>query len=123
MPRQDNLDFLTAFAVGAVLGVGTALLLQPSPTPKERVVKQWKPYRKQMKKSYGEAREVFADAGGATGEMSSELVSAGKELLGEFRSEVAKVLRDARGEMEEIVEDQSKDLSKKLRKARRKFGV
>ncbi len=35
MPRQDTVDFLTAIAVGTVLGIGATLLLQPEP-PRSR---------------------------------------------------------------------------------------
>src|SRR5690606_5021178 len=96
MARQDTIDFLTAFAVGAVLGIGATLLLTPEPTPRERVVRQLKPYRKQMRKSYSRARDAVREGSSATGELTSELVSAGRELLGEFRHEVADILEDAR---------------------------
>ena len=33
MARQDTVDFLTAFAVGSVLGIGATLLLTPDRTP------------------------------------------------------------------------------------------
>ena len=42
MPRQDTVDFLTAFAVGTVLGIGATLLLQPEETRREKVVRKLK---------------------------------------------------------------------------------
>jgi gas vesicle protein len=123
MPRQDSVDFLSAFAVGAVLGIGATLLLQPKRTPKERIAKQWKPYRKQMGKSYKHARTAMRGGADATSEMTAALVDAGQELLGEFRDEAAKILAETRTELQKLYEEQSKDLSKNVRRTRKRFGV
>jgi gas vesicle protein len=105
MAEQDTADFLTAFAVGTVLGIGATLLLQP------------------MKRSYGKARKAVRHGAGATSEMSSEVFSASGDLLSEFRDEVASILGDARADLQEMISDQAGDLSKSVRKARRKYGV
>lgn len=123
MARQDTIDFLTAFAVGTVLGIGATLLLTPEPTPRERVVRQLKPYRKQMRKSYSRARDAVREGSSATGELTSELVSAGRELLGEFRHEVADILEDARKELRHAVQEQGKELARGRKRAQRKLGV
>ena len=123
MARQDTLDFLTAFAVGTVLGIGATLLLTPERTPKQRLVRQLKPYRKQMRKSYVRARDAVREGSNATGDLTSDVVSAGRELLGEFRHEVTGILDDARKELRELVQDQVKDISKGARRTRRKMGM
>ena len=52
MARQDTSDFLTAFAVGTVLGIGATLLLRPEPrSPRERLMRELKPYRKKLRRS------------------------------------------------------------------------
>jgi len=123
MPREDTVDFIAAFVVGTVLGVGATLLLQPERTPKERVIRQLKPYRRQMRRSLEKTRQGLREGADATGELGGEVISAGRELIGEFRSEVAKILGEARGELREMVEDQLKDLSPATRRSRRRFGV
>lgn len=123
MPRQDTVDFLTAFAVGTVLGIGATLLLQPQRTPKQRVVKQLKPYKKQMRKSYGHAKDALRIGADATADLSGEVAAAGRELLSEFRSDVAKMLSDAQGDLQEMIEEQMKDLSKSIKKTRKRMGV
>lgn len=122
MPRQDTVDFVTAFAVGTVLGIGATLLLQPERTPKERVVRQFKPYRKKMRRSYGHAREAFREGADATGEFSGELVSAGREILGDFRSEVAKILGEAREDLQELVEEQAGQMGRARKRGRKRLG-
>ena len=123
MPRQDTVDFLTAFAVGTVLGIGATLLLQPERTPKQRVLRQMKPYKKQMRRSYSQVRGGLRNGRAATGEMTTEAITAGRELLGEFRTEVSDILRDAREELQDLVRAQAKDLSKGVRRTRRKLGM
>jgi gas vesicle protein len=123
MARQDTVDFMTAFAVGTVLGIGATLLLTPERTPKQRIVRQLKPYRKQMRKSYVRARDAVREGSHATGDLTSEVVSAGKELLGEFRHEVAGILDDARKDLQELVQDQVKDISRGAKRSRRKIGM
>lgn len=123
MPRQDTVDFLTAFAVGTVLGIGATLLLQPNRTPKDRVLRQLKPYRKQMKRSYAQVREGVRAGRGATSELTDEVVGAGRELLDEFRAEVTDILDNAREELRGVAGSQRKDLSRGLKRARRKMGM
>lgn len=122
MPRQDTVDFITAFAVGTVLGIGATLLLRPERSRRERLARQFKPYRKKMRRSYGQAKGAVREGADATGEMSAEVVSVGRELLGEFRSEAADILTDARADLQDMVEDQLKELSKGARRGRRKLG-
>jgi gas vesicle protein len=123
MPRQDTMDFLTAFAVGTVLGIGATLLLRPEPTPKERVLKQLKPYRKQLKKSYKHAHSAVREGADATADLTGEAVSAGSDLLGDFQEELAEILSDARDELRDMVDDQLKGARKKVKKGRKRFGV
>jgi gas vesicle protein len=122
-PRQDTLDFMTAFAVGTVLGIGATLLLRPERTPKERVVRQLKPYRKKMRRSYSQAREAVREGSDATSELTAEIVSAGRDLLGDFGDEVARILSDARSDLREQAQAQAKELRKGARRTRRKLRI
>ena len=123
MPRQDTVDFLTAFAVGTVLGIGATLLLQPERTPKQRVLRQVKPFKKQLRRSYSQVRGGVRTGRAATGEITTEAITAGRELLGEFRTEVSDILREAREELQDLIQAQAKDLTKGVRRTRRKFGM
>lgn len=123
MPRQDTVDFLTAFAVGTVLGIGATLLLQPQRSPQERLVRQLKPYRKQIRRSYDQVRTGVRGGAGATADLGGEVLHAGRELLSEFRSEVAEILGEAREELQEMIQDQAKDLGRGVKRARRKVRM
>jgi gas vesicle protein len=123
MARNDTTDFLAAFAVGTVLGVGATLLLRPEPSPRERIASQLKPYRKELKRGYREVRGGLGRQAEATGEFTGELIDAGKELLGEFRSEVAEILSEARGELADLARGRGRDAARVARKAGRKLGL
>jgi gas vesicle protein len=123
MPRQDTVDFLTAFAVGTVLGIGATLLLQPDRSPRQRVARQLKPYRKQMRKSYDHLSRGVRQGSDATSDLTAEVIGAGRELLGEFRGEVAEILEQARAELGDLVAEQARELRKGAKKARGRVRI
>jgi gas vesicle protein len=124
MPRQDTVDFLTAFAVGTVLGIGATLLLQPTQrTTSERIAKQLKPYRKKLRRSYRNLSRGVRQGSAASSDLTSDVIGAGRELLGEFRNEVADILDQARSELRDAVQDQVKDFTRSVKKTRRRVGV
>jgi gas vesicle protein len=123
MPRQDTVDFLTAFAVGTVLGIGATLLLQPDRSPSARIARQLKPYRKQLRKSYRDVKRGVRAGSGATSDMTSEVIGAGRELLTEFKAEVADILDQARSELGDIVSQQVRQARKGARQTRKRVGM
>jgi gas vesicle protein len=118
MARQDTTDFLTAFAVGAVLGIGATLLLRSRPeTAKERLLRELKPhYRKKIGGGRG-ARGVRRSRAAAV-DMADDAIDTGRELLSEFRDEVKRIVEDARDELVEALEDREPAAGRK--RARRK---
>jgi gas vesicle protein len=123
MDRDDSVEFLTAFAIGTAIGVGLIFLLRPKPSPRERVVRQLKPYGKRIRKGATQVRSGVREGADATSDFTSEVISAGQELLDEFRGEVSSILKNARGEIKDMVDDQVKDLSKAVKRSRRNLGV
>jgi gas vesicle protein len=110
MARQDTTEFLTAFAVGTVLGIGATLLLRPEPkSAKERLMRELKPYRRRMDRSTARIVRGVREGSRATREMSDDAIDAGRELLGEFRDEVRRILAEARDELAEAVAERAPD--------------
>lgn len=102
MARQDNNDFLAAFAIGAALGVGATLLLRPDrPNPRKQLQKRLKPQMRRLRKSAAKSAKAGRIAPGpAAGEgMEDDAIRTGRELLAEFRGEVQRILDEARGEL------------------------
>ena len=119
MARQDTTDFLTAFAVGAVLGIGATLLLRGGKpqTAKERLLRELKPYYRK-KIGGGRVARGMRRRRAAAGEMADDAIDTGRELLSEFRDEVKRIVEDARDELVEALEDREPGAGRK--RARRK---
>jgi len=100
MARQDN-DFLTAFAIGAALGVGATLLLRPEkPNPRKQLQKRLKPHVRKLRKSAARGGKVRVAPRPRPAEgMEDDAIRAGRELLAEFRGEVQRILDEAREEL------------------------
>jgi gas vesicle protein len=105
MARHDNNDFLAAFAIGAVLGVGATLLLRPEkPNPRKQLQKRLKPHVRKMGRGARGRRRVRSGAPPPREQergagMQAEAIQAGRELLAEFRGEVQRILEEARDEL------------------------
>lgn len=109
MARQNTTEFLAAFAVGTVLGIGATLLLKPEPqTAKERLMRELKPYRKKMRRSAGQVARGLQRGRAATGEVADDAIDAGRELMAEFRDEVRRIVAEARGELAGALEERRK---------------
>lgn len=123
MPDFDTSDYVTAAVVGTLLGVGAALILRRKPpTRRERLMKELKPYRKSLAKNAKRARRRVEHGAEATAEMGGELVGATRDILLQFRKEMAKVVEETREEIGSIVSDQLDDARKSLRKAAKRFN-
>lgn len=54
----DRKDFLAAFVIGAIVGVGATMLLAPEPRQKKRFVYQLDPTRKRLRRRARKLRKV-----------------------------------------------------------------
>lgn len=122
MAQQETNDFVTAFVIGAVVGVGATLLLKPDPpTRTERVMKGLEPYRKRMRKSTKRARKGLSHGAGAAADLSQELAGASRQVLGDFRSELSELLAEAREEISDAIADQVRTTRKGVRRSSKRW--
>jgi gas vesicle protein len=110
MARQDSNDFLAAFGIGAVLGIGAALLLRPEkPNPRKQLQKRLKPHVRKLGKSAARTRKAARVAAREAGTTTDDVIHAGRELLAEFRGEVTRILDEAREELRELAQEQARN--------------
>jgi gas vesicle protein len=100
MAKQETADFLTAFAIGTVLGVGATLLLRSGrEADTERLLAELRPLRKRAAKQVRRARAGAADGAHAAEQLGAQILETGRSVLGEFREEVADIVSSARDEI------------------------
>jgi gas vesicle protein len=117
MADREDFDFVTAFAIGAALGVGAALLLRPGrQTRVDRIIKELKPYRKQAGKQAHRLKKELSRSAGAAVDSGEELVSNARGLLHDFRSEVNDIVADARKELGKAMKAQVKTARRAARR-------
>jgi gas vesicle protein len=123
---DSSSEFVIAFAVGALLGVGAALLLAPDPpTRREKLAKQLRKRtsaaRKELGKRTGSARKELGKRASAAADVGDELVEAGRAVARDLREEVADLVAEARSEIAATVETQLESAQRALRKGAKRI--
>lgn len=122
MQKDETTEYLTTFIIGALIGVGAALIFAPKPpTRRERIMKELKPYRKKLGKQSDRAKKEMEKRASAAAAWGDEMVEATRELMGEIRSEVADMLADARSEISDSVTQQLETAQKSLKKSAKRI--
>lgn len=117
MDERDTIDLVTAFAVGALIGVGTMLLLRPEPEPRSvRAMRQIRRSGKELQKGAKRVGSDLADRAGSTAEMSLELVETGRKVASALRDEIADIVADARDDLGRALASEVKSARRELRK-------
>ncbi len=120
--ERDTTDFLTAFAVGAVLGIGAALMLRPEKSTGKRILKEIAPYRKRMGRDTQSARKSFLRGGRSLRNAGDEMGGAGAAIARELRGELADMVSNAREELADVVEQQMKHAQRAMKRGIRNVG-
>lgn len=117
MPQRDTIDFVAAFAVGALAGVAIGLLLKPEPAGRvERIRQNLRPYERRVRKGVRRARKGFGKGVDAAAELGSALGEAGRELLHDLRSEMREIVATARDDIARTFDEQIKKAQKSVRR-------
>jgi gas vesicle protein len=114
--ETDSVDLFTAFAIGAMIGVGATLLLRPDPpTQSERIMKRFSPLAKRARKAARQARHEYGRSVELSRRATRNVGNAGKEVLDDLRDQVEEILSSAREELTDSAR-------KQLRTARKALG-
>jgi gas vesicle protein len=104
---RDNTDFLAALAIGAIAGLGLALLFRRDPpSRRERLMKELKPYRKKLSKQARRTRDTIGKQASAAAKRGDAMVAGGRDALDSFRSEVSDIVSAARSDIAAAVQEQ-----------------
>lgn len=122
MNDRDRTDLWTALAVGAVVGIGAALLLRSGEeTQTERLIKGLRPVQKSAKRAVRSARTSIGRGARQVGERGEDLLHDAVEALSELRSDAAKIVAQAREELQDAARSSLKEARRSARRTRRRL--
>lgn len=119
MNDKDKTDLWTAFAVGAVVGVGAALLLRAAEEPPSRGLR---PAQQQARRAVRKASRQVEHGTRALGRRGEDLLDRGSAALAELRREAARIVDQTRRELEDVAQSSVKHARGTVRRARRRFA-
>ncbi|MGE5863510.1 MAG: hypothetical protein ACM32J_00285, partial [Rhizobacter sp.] len=92
MNDRDKADLWTAVAIGAVVGIGAALLLRADDEPRSaRLMKNLKPLQKRAGKAVRNARRTLAEQASHLGGAGEDLLHDGSRSLRDLRKDAARI--------------------------------
>ncbi len=116
MAKQDTKDFVAAFAIGAALGVGAALLLRGEDHDQaHRVLRRTTPLRREAARRVRLARKHLTKHMRDTGSAGEDLLETGREALGLFRGQVAEIIASARADIARAVRESMREARRAAR--------
>lgn len=123
MNDRDRTDLWTAVAIGAVVGIGAALLLRAEDEPRvTKMMKGLKPLQKKAGRAVRGARRELARHAADLGDTGEDLLKDGARSLRELRKDAAKIVAEAREELEDMAESGLKQARRTAKRTRRRFA-
>ena len=119
MRDRDNTEVWTAVAIGAVLGIGTALLVRArQEDDTHEIIKRLRPVTRQAQKAAGRAGREFGRRARQAGDSGEELLSTGREIMDELRRGAQDIVKTTRKELRKAARDSVKEARKAARALR-----
>jgi gas vesicle protein len=123
MKDRDNYDVWTAVAIGAVVGIGTALIMRArQEDDTHEIIRRLRPVQRRAQKAVKKVRREVGRHAEAAGDAGEELVSAGRDVLDELRKGAAEIVQDTRRELERAARDSVSSARKAARTAARRVA-
>jgi gas vesicle protein len=122
MNDRDKADLWTAVAIGAVVGIGAALLLRAEDEPRtRRLLRGLEPLQKRAGHAMRNARKGLSRHAAELGDAGEDLLHDGTRSLKALRKDAAKIVAEARRELEEMATSGMKQARRGAKRTRRRF--
>lgn len=119
MRDQDNTGMWTAVTIGAIVGVGAALLIRArQEDDTHELIKRLRPVTRQAKKAATSARKEFGRRARQAGDSGEDLLAASRDVMDELRKGARDIVESTRDELRKAARDSVKDARRAARKAR-----
>lgn len=135
--ERDDSDFLTALAIGAVVGIGAALLFRASDDlDREKIIKRLKPLKKKANRALHSASERVMHSASDRMERAqkqmnrkmSDMAGAGRivsrssgRIAHNVNDDLAKIMAQAGRDLEATARDSVKQARRAMRRAARRL--
>jgi gas vesicle protein len=122
MNDRDKTDLWTALAVGAIVGVGAALLLRAADQPEtDRLLRSLKPVQKRARRAMKSATKQLERGTRDIRGRGEDLLEHGSDALADLRRDAARIVAHARQELESVAHSSVKQAKRTAQRARRRF--
>lgn len=122
MKDRDNSDLWTALTIGAVVGIGAALLARSRQSDDDlhAVLSRLKPQRKRTGRALKRARHAIDRGARQAGAAGEDLVHASREVLDDLRKGARDIVQSTTEELRNVARDSIADARRAARKAARR---
>lgn len=119
MRDQERNDVLVALAVGAVIGIGAALLMRGDDlSRREKLLREIRPLTKRARQGARVARDQAGRGAGAAVDAADALRGAGRDVVTDLRDEIASLVGSAGAELRRTARRTVRDTRRTLRNLR-----
>jgi gas vesicle protein len=120
MSDRDNTDVWTALAIGAVVGIGTALIVRArQEDDTHEIIRKLRPVRRSAERTAKTVRRAVSKRADEAVDAGEELLSTGREILDELRHGAAEIVRDTRDELRKAAKESMKEARSAARRVTR----
>jgi gas vesicle protein len=123
MKDRDTTDVWTAVAIGAVIGIGAALIVRAQQEDDtHEIIKRLRPLRRQAARTTKRAGAEVGRRARQAGEAGEDVVRAGREILDELRSGARDIISETRRELRKAAKQSVKEARNAARRAAREMS-
>lgn len=116
MNERDNTEMWTALAIGAVVGIGTALLVRArQEDDTQELLKRLKPVRRRAEKAAKVVRKEVGRRSRQANDAAVDLMAVSRDTLEELRRGAAEIVRDTRDELQRAAKESAREMRRASR--------
>lgn len=117
---RDNTEVWTAVVIGAIVGIGAALLVRArQEDDTHELIRRLRPVTKQAKRAAKSAGEEFGRRARQAGDTGEDLLDHSREFLDEMRKGAREIVQSTRDELRKAARDSMNDARRAARRAAR----
>lgn len=120
MTDRDTSEVWTAVAIGAIIGIGTALLVRArQEDDTHEIIKRLRPVTQQARQAATSARKEFGRRARQAGDSGEDLLESSRDILNEMQKGAREIILSTRDELRKAARDSVRDARRAARRAAR----